>query len=373
MIGYSRVAAKIWQLVDYFEPAVIRELKPTDFEERDREILEWYETVPAAVRADPSGGDKFHLPSGPHDIQRLRIWTWLRLTQVRIWLYTPVLHSATSIAENKSLAHKVVEMSRQTIRLLTRLNNETDLYRRMQVFYHQFLTSSIAVLFLASTHAPVQFSALCRDEFYKGLDLIKEMSARSWVSHRLWRTIRSLRAYAPKVGLATDGGNDTGSGSDQSAGGGGGMPSSSNAQYGSGAAQVGGQAGSNGGAGGPTMPSPMSGVTPTGSSSGAGAGGSGGGGFSGIGGVWQPMQIDDANNGLRLQSEMSRIYEGYAGLAGGSDAGGVAGMTTTTTTGAEMAGYGASAPVMGLGISGGGGGVPGQGPANVYQHMKDMF
>ncbi|KAL1840502.1 hypothetical protein VTJ49DRAFT_415 [Mycothermus thermophilus] len=291
MIGYSRVAAKIWRLVDYFEPAVIRELKPHDFEERDREILDWYESVPAEVRTDPSAGDQLRLPSGRHDLQRLRIWTWLRLTQVRIWLYTPVLHSATSIAENEPLARKVVEMSKQTIRLLTRLNNETDLYRRMQVFYHQFLTSSIAVLFLASTHAPLQFSAICRDEFYMGLELIKEMSARSWISQRVWRTIRSLRAYAPKLGLEDNTmarrypqqpGSSTSSGHSP------GVPPT----------QLSGAASSRAGSNGPAVTSPMS-VTP---------------------GAGQPMQMDDPNNGLRLQSEMSRIYEGYMG--------GAAGMTT---------------------------------------------
>lgn len=82
MIGYSRLAARIWRLVDYFEPAVIRELKPHDFEELDREILDWYESVPEEVRTDPTDGDTLSIPSGPYDLQRLRIWTWLRLTQV---------------------------------------------------------------------------------------------------------------------------------------------------------------------------------------------------------------------------------------------------------------------------------------------------
>ncbi|KAJ4287441.1 hypothetical protein N0V88_007714 [Collariella sp. IMI 366227] len=202
MIGYSRLAAKIWRLVDYFEPAVIHELKPHDFDELDREIMTWYETVPEEIRTGLLDGDTMAMPSGhDFDLQRLRLWTRLRLNQVRIWLYTPVLHSATSISENAPLARKVVDLAKHTIRLLARLNRETDLYRRIQVFYHQFLTSAIAVLFLASTHAPLQFSPLCKDEFYMALDLVKEMSAKSFVSRRLWRTIRSLRAYAPKLGL----------------------------------------------------------------------------------------------------------------------------------------------------------------------------
>jgi hypothetical protein len=91
MIGYSRLAARIWRLVDYFEPAVIRELKPHDFEELDREILGWYESVPEEVRTDPTAGDTLTIPTGPYDLQRLRIWTWLRLTQVGFTARTPAV------------------------------------------------------------------------------------------------------------------------------------------------------------------------------------------------------------------------------------------------------------------------------------------
>jgi hypothetical protein len=258
---------------------------------------------------------------------------------VRIWLYTPVLHSATSISENAELGRKVVDMAKRTIRLLARLNNETDLYRRMQVFYHQFLTSSIAVLFLASTHAPLQFSAICRDEFYMALDLVKEMSARSWVSHRLWRTIRSLRAYAPKLGLedgsarSRDGRRLTGAGSGSS-----GQSPNQPGPY-NGAAS---RSGSNG----PAMHSPPA-LTP----------------------VTQPMQIDDASNGLRLQSEMSRIYEGYTGMTGVVRTG--AGDLSSPGT-ADM-GYGGGS-THGLGLSGSGVGFVGQwGGGSVYEHVKDMF
>jgi len=112
-----------------------------------------------------------------------------------------VLHSALSIEGNKHLAHKAVELAKETIRSLAHLNNTTDLYRRLQVFYHQFLTSAVSVLFLASTHAPLEFSSSCRAEFYMALELIKGLSSRSWVSQRLWRTVRSLKAYAQRVGM----------------------------------------------------------------------------------------------------------------------------------------------------------------------------
>ncbi|CAK7213544.1 hypothetical protein SCUCBS95973_001829 [Sporothrix curviconia] len=201
MITYSRLGAKIWSLVDFFEPAIIRDLKREEFESLDREILQWYDTVPERIRISNLDRE-LPLPSTPsYNIERLQIWTRLRLNQIRIWLHTPVLHSASSINKNMEQAQKVVDLAKDTIRYLSRLNNSSNLYRRIQVFYHQFLTSAIAVLFLASTHQPVQFSADCREEFYMAMNLVKDMSAKSWVSQRLWRTIRSLKAYAPRLGL----------------------------------------------------------------------------------------------------------------------------------------------------------------------------
>jgi hypothetical protein len=102
---------------------------------------------------------------------------------------------------NLAQAQRVVDLAKDTIRYLSHLNNTTNLYRKLQVFYHQFLTSAIAVVFLASVHAPVRFSADCREEFFNAMELIKDLSAKSWVSKRLWRTIRSLKEVAPRLGL----------------------------------------------------------------------------------------------------------------------------------------------------------------------------
>lgn len=36
------------------------------------------------------------------------------------------------------------------------------------------------------------------------LELVKDLSSKSWVSQRLWRTVKSLKAYAPRLGLQLD-------------------------------------------------------------------------------------------------------------------------------------------------------------------------
>ncbi|KFA54713.1 hypothetical protein S40293_00721 [Stachybotrys chartarum IBT 40293] len=201
MITYSRLGAKVWRQVSHFGPVLAQELRQEEIESLDQEILDWYESVPDEVKVRNWDKEKQMISTPSYNLQRLRIWTYLRLNQMRIWLYTPFLHSATSIMSSPVQAQRVVDLAKDTIQYLSHLNNTTNLYRRVQVFYHQFLSSAIAVVFLASVHAPVRFSAVCREEFYLALELVKDLSAKSWVSKRLWRTIKSLKDVAPRFGL----------------------------------------------------------------------------------------------------------------------------------------------------------------------------
>ncbi|KAG5929144.1 hypothetical protein E4U42_006968 [Claviceps africana] len=206
MITYSRIGARVWRQVSRFGPVLARELRHEEIDRLDGEILEWYETVPDEVKVRDWNKEKQMSSTPSYNLQRLRIWTYLRLNQIRIWLYTPILHSAASIVQHPEYAQLVVGLAKDTIQYLNHLNSTTHLYQRAQVFYSQFLASAIAVVFLASVHAPLGFSAECREEFYLALDLIKDLSAKSWVSKRLWRVIRSLKDMAPRFGL--DDGDD---------------------------------------------------------------------------------------------------------------------------------------------------------------------
>jgi hypothetical protein len=173
---------------------------------------------------------------------------------------------------NPIQAQRAVDLAKDTIRYLSHLNSTTNLYRRNQIFYHQFLSSAIAVLFLASVHAPVRFSVVCREEFYIALELVKDLSAKSWGSQRLWRTIKSLKDVAPRFGLNPD--DDL----------------HSNAALG-------------------MMGLARGHISPNGTEQPR---------FT-----HQPFAPTQANqveeedqNGTRIQSEMSRIFEGYVGLNG---------------------------------------------------------
>jgi hypothetical protein len=61
----------------------------------------------------------------------------------------------------------------------------------------------LSVLFLAVAHAPAEFSQPSRDEFYMALELVRGLSSNSYVSKRLWKTIKTLKEVGPRLGLIT--------------------------------------------------------------------------------------------------------------------------------------------------------------------------
>ncbi|KAI0019192.1 hypothetical protein F4780DRAFT_462026 [Xylariomycetidae sp. FL0641] len=210
MIKYSKLSARVWQLVRHFDCGA-NELHRADIDDLDVRVKQWYTEIPKDAQMELADWESLPRYLNPqvnsqkdYDVQRLQIWTYLRLNQIRTWLYTPILHTHSSIMENLHYVESAVKLAKNTIRYLTHLNNTTNIYRKMQVFYHQFLSAALTVLFLASCHAPVNFSSSCRDEFYMALELVKDLSTKSWVSKRLWSTIKSLREVAPRLGLAED-------------------------------------------------------------------------------------------------------------------------------------------------------------------------
>ncbi|EER26054.1 Fungal specific transcription factor, putative [Coccidioides posadasii C735 delta SOWgp] len=198
MVAYCRLSSKIWYSGVGSEGAAA--IKRDKIEFLDYQVLQWMKHVPEGLRfysVEPSPNSE----PVSRAVQRLRLLLHIRGNHLRILIYRPVLHSATSIMENMPYAQTVVDIAKDTIRVLTRLNQTTDIYRSQQMLFNYFLVAALAVLFLAVSHAPVEFNRQVRDEFYMALDLVKGISTKSYVSKRLWKTIKGLREIGEKLGL----------------------------------------------------------------------------------------------------------------------------------------------------------------------------
>jgi hypothetical protein len=211
MVAYSHIGSRVWKSVANADSNA--PVSKEDIGYLDYQVLQWLRSIPDSLkyhehpsRTNDAGRREQHPRNESRGIRRLRVILYLRANQMRILIYRPVLHTATSIMENMSYAQAVVDVAKDTIRVLTHTNQTSDIYRSQQVMFNYFLISALAVLFLAVSHAPAQFSELCREEFYKALDLVRGFSAHSFVSKRLWNTVRVLKQVAPKLGLRA--GND---------------------------------------------------------------------------------------------------------------------------------------------------------------------
>ncbi|KAI9655351.1 MAG: hypothetical protein M1821_005498 [Bathelium mastoideum] len=199
MIVYGNISSKVWRSVANVDNNR-QEINQEEIGYLDYQVIQWHRSIPESLRYIHPGTGK-EPENIVRSMQRLRILLYLRANQMRILIYRPVLHSATSIMENRSHAQTVVDVAKDTVRVLTHVNQTSDIYRTQQVLFNYFLISALAVIFLAVSHAPAQFSNHCRDEFYMALELVRGFSATSYVSKRLWRTLRELKQVGPKLGL----------------------------------------------------------------------------------------------------------------------------------------------------------------------------
>ena len=201
---YNKITSKVWSYNSSVELGGDGKRDEIGF--LDYQVLQWYQQVPELLTFNVK--DVTRENEIPNRGQRkLRLLMFLRLNLARIQIYRPILHSATSILANRNYAQTVTDVAKETISVLIRVNRSSDLYRTQQVVYNYFLIQALAVIFLATSHAPAEFFRQTRDEFYGALDLIKGFSRRSYISKRLWTTIRGLKELGEKIGALARGTN----------------------------------------------------------------------------------------------------------------------------------------------------------------------
>ena len=195
---YNHIATKIWQHISTFDSGN-QGVRRDDIGYLDFQIMQWYQNLPDHLKFDSSNlTAENNVPD--RKTRRLRFLMFLRKNQARISVYRPILHSATSIAENRQNAETVIDIAKDTIATIIGIDRISDIYRTQQVCYNYFLVQALAVIFLSVAHAPAIFCDKTREEFYGAIDLIKGFSTKSFTTRRLWKTIRGLKDLGYKIG-----------------------------------------------------------------------------------------------------------------------------------------------------------------------------
>ncbi|KAK9326089.1 fungal-specific transcription factor domain-containing protein [Lipomyces orientalis] len=202
MIKYSEVAGRVWKTVSAFNPPRHFTINTGEIDYIEFLIHRWKHSLPPDLNLHSAIHGQQH-PSPTQFSGKLQAILYLRHNLMFLHLYRPVLFSTRTIAEHMPYALRAVEIALDSIRVLSRLHFETDLYASCQIHYNYFLVSALGVLFTAIIHAPAVFAAPCKQEFNMALDLIKLFSKVSRVGRRLWATVKKLRSVTAAYGIGT--------------------------------------------------------------------------------------------------------------------------------------------------------------------------
>lgn len=199
MISYGQICSKVWKAVAGFTD--INSINKDTVNYLDYQIQQWLEAIPSSLHLiHPRLGDTAR--NQPRILQMLRTFLYVRANQMRIYILRHHILSPSSIAQNPSAAHLVIDIAKDTIHVLVHLRETSTVYETQQVPFNYFLVSAFSAIFLGVCHAPERFSQTCRTEFYSALELLYTLSARSTITRRLWKGIKGLRHIAPRLGLS---------------------------------------------------------------------------------------------------------------------------------------------------------------------------
>ncbi|KIW68356.1 hypothetical protein PV04_04309 [Phialophora macrospora] len=111
------------------------------------------------------------------------------------------LFATASILADLKAAREAVGYAKDTIILLDKLRQSSDIYSSHAVCFSYFLYSGVTVILLAAYHAKAQFHEDCREEFRIALKMIEGVSAKSSVARRLWKIVKHLKVIGPESGI----------------------------------------------------------------------------------------------------------------------------------------------------------------------------
>ncbi|ETS87875.1 hypothetical protein PFICI_01703 [Pestalotiopsis fici W106-1] len=199
LIGYSRLASKVWESLPTFGPSATA-VSSEKVEYLDFLAHKWSSSIPPDLQLLHP---RLSLPqrSLPRTIRRLQTLLYLRGNHMRTLIHRHHVLSSSLIHADITNARLVVDIAKDSIQILVDLANTSDIYIRQQSAFNYFLLSALAIIFLAVCNAPEIFSAPCRESFSASISLIRGFSRSSLASKRLWRSIRGLVPAVKALGL----------------------------------------------------------------------------------------------------------------------------------------------------------------------------
>lgn len=198
MIAHSRIGSKILKALsgpDHLELSGKRE--ETAF--LKYQVQQWYSLLTPELRIEQD--QELVLESLSPARNRLRVLNCLRKNQLLMMIHRRALFTEVSLTADPQGAKVAVDLAKNTITLLDRLGETSEIYSCHAACFNYFLYSALTVILLAAYHGKAQFHEYCRKELHIALNLIGDVSAKSNIARKLWKIIKHLKVTIPDTGI----------------------------------------------------------------------------------------------------------------------------------------------------------------------------
>lgn len=177
------------------------------------QLHQWQQELAPAVRFDSKqieADDTFFTSTDDEIGTYVKTLLYLRSNQIRILVLRPLLIYPQAARNSPTLIKELIGIARRSIGVLNSMATNSDIYRTRQMIFNHFLSSALAVLFLAAANdaetqtAESESGSMLEggiDELQLGLDVIDHHRARSDSAEHLWQNFARPRRQLIRLGF----------------------------------------------------------------------------------------------------------------------------------------------------------------------------
>ncbi|KAF2998370.1 hypothetical protein E8E14_006087 [Neopestalotiopsis sp. 37M] len=181
MVSYCRIGAEV-------RDSALGMPSPTHAKDSARDLLdfkinEWRRNLPSCLQFHQDMN--FDPLTGTRGQYRLRLLLYLRANQMRIVVHRKsALRSGNEAIDTSSL-NAMIEVAQDTIRVLAKLSQVSNIYHAQQKTFNHFLESALSALLLVTCRSKVLADRSCAAEVQLALDVIDHLSTTSSITRKL--------------------------------------------------------------------------------------------------------------------------------------------------------------------------------------------
>lgn len=200
LLQWTRLAGRTWHALNN-QTEKTYESRVDELKLLDYEIMDFYDKLPDEYRMADLSTWTYQQPTYYHSV------FFVRKAHLRNLIYRPVLQRPVTADQIEPVLLKAIEISKETVRTLFRLNERTSLVRTHPMFFQQLLLTAFGNLLLAVVSTGPKIRSSTREEFDMFLLLFQSLSSECAALRRTWHRLQGLRDLHTKLGHAEPSGH----------------------------------------------------------------------------------------------------------------------------------------------------------------------